>query len=77
MARRHIGHMMKISLEVDSLAQLEAAITAGGADFYLLDNMSPELLRRAVGRVAGKAVTEASGGITPETAASVAEAGLT
>ncbi|MEE8657413.1 nicotinate-nucleotide diphosphorylase (carboxylating) [Acetobacteraceae bacterium EV16G] len=76
MARRHLGHMMKISLEVDSLEQLEAAIVAGGADIYLLDNMSPELLRRAVKRVARTAITEASGGITPETAASVAATGV-
>lgn len=76
MARRHLGHMMKISLEVDSLEQLEAAIMAGGADIYLFDNMSPELLRRAVKRVAGTAITEASGGISPETAASVAATGV-
>jgi nicotinate-nucleotide pyrophosphorylase (carboxylating) len=38
--------------------------------------MSPALLRQAVGFVAGRAITEASGGITPETAAAIAESGV-
>lgn len=76
MARHHVGHMTKISVEVDSLEQLEEAISAGGADIYLLDNMSTAMLRTAVQRVAGQAITEASGGITPETASLIAETGI-
>ncbi len=45
-------------------------------DAVLLDNMSPALLRQAVEFVAGRAITEASGGITPDTAAAIAESGV-
>src|SRR6185437_13832872 len=45
--RAGVGHMTKIELEVDSLAQLEEAL-AFGVDTILLDNMTPENLRRAV-----------------------------
>ncbi|MDG6095188.1 carboxylating nicotinate-nucleotide diphosphorylase [Acetobacter sp. AN02] len=75
-ARERAGHLMSIELEVDTLTQLEAALACGGADAFLLDNMTPEELREAVRMVDGRAVTEASGGITPETARSVAESGV-
>jgi nicotinate-nucleotide pyrophosphorylase (carboxylating) len=74
-ARAAVGHMVKIELEVDTLAQLAEAM-AVGVDAVLLDNMGPELLREAVRMVAGRAVTEASGRITPETAPAVAAAGV-
>jgi nicotinate-nucleotide pyrophosphorylase (carboxylating) len=74
-ARRHAGHLVKIELEVDTLVQLEEAL-AIGVDAVLLDNMTPEELRRAVAMVAGRAVTEASGRISPETAAEVAASGV-
>ncbi len=74
-ARAHIGHMVKIEVEVDTLAQLEEALAAG-AELVLLDNMPPETLIRAVGLVAGRAVTEASGRITVESAAAIAETGV-
>ncbi|PRX08097.1 UNVERIFIED_ORG: nicotinate-nucleotide pyrophosphorylase [carboxylating] [Martelella mediterranea] len=74
-AKENAGHMVKIEVEVDTLAQLEEAM-AEGVDAVLLDNMSPETLRRAVEIVAGRATTEASGGITPETAGDVAKAGV-
>jgi nicotinate-nucleotide pyrophosphorylase (carboxylating) len=61
---------------VDTLAQLEAVFMNGGADAVLLDNMSADELRQAVGLVAGRAVTEASGGITPANAAAIAETGV-
>ncbi|MCQ1856345.1 hypothetical protein NOJ16_34565, partial [Neorhizobium galegae] len=48
----------------------------GGVDAVLLDNMTPDQLREAVGIVAGRAITEASGGITPATAAAVAASGV-
>ncbi|TNB49803.1 carboxylating nicotinate-nucleotide diphosphorylase [Martelella lutilitoris] len=74
-AKENAGHMVKIEVEVDTLEQLEQAM-AVGVDAVLLDNMTPETLRRAVAIVGGRAVTEASGGITPETARAVAEAGV-
>ncbi len=74
-ARRHIGHLVKIEVEVDDLDELEALI-ALGIDAVLLDNMSPEMLRQAVVRVDGRAITEASGGITPTTAPAIAESGV-
>jgi nicotinate-nucleotide pyrophosphorylase (carboxylating) len=73
--RRNVGHTVKVEVEVDTLAQLEEAL-ALGIDAVLLDNMSLETLRRAVQMVSGKAVTEASGGITPATAAAVAATGV-
>src|SRR5947209_6816287 len=74
-ARAHAGHLVKIELEVDTLAQLEEALPYG-FDAVLLDNMDPDQLRRAVAMVAGRAVTEASGRITRETAPAIAAAGV-
>jgi nicotinate-nucleotide pyrophosphorylase (carboxylating) len=73
--RRAVGHLVKIEIEVDSLAQLEEAL-AVGTDAVLLDNMTPDDLRRAVAMVAGRAITEASGRITPATAPTVAATGV-
>jgi nicotinate-nucleotide pyrophosphorylase (carboxylating) len=74
-ARRHAGHLVKIEIEVDTLDQLAEAL-AVGVDAVLLDNMSPETMRRAVGMVDGRAVTEASGRITVETAPEIAATGV-
>lgn len=74
-ARAHAGHLVKIEIEVDTLAQLEEVL-AIGADVVLLDNMTPDLLREAVRMVAGRAITEASGRITPERAPAMAESGV-
>jgi nicotinate-nucleotide pyrophosphorylase (carboxylating) len=74
-ARAGAGHLVKIELEVDSLEQLAEAIEIG-VDAVLLDNMSPQTLRRAVAMVDGRAVTEASGRISPETVAAVAATGV-
>lgn len=74
-ARAHIGHLVKIELEVDTLEQLSEAL-AVGVDTVLLDNMGPEMLRQAVAMVDGRAVTEASGRITPATAPAIAAAGV-
>ena len=75
-ARDYAGHMLKIELEVDTLDQLAEALEAGGADVIMLDNMGPDLLRRAVKMVEGRAITEASGGITLESAPAIAETGV-
>ena len=74
-ARRHAGHLVKIELEVDTLDQLAEALEVG-VDAVLLDNMTPETLRRAVAMVDGRAVTEASGRINLETAPAVAATGV-
>jgi nicotinate-nucleotide pyrophosphorylase (carboxylating) len=74
-ARAHAGHLVKIELEVDTLDQLAEALDHG-VDAVLLDNMDPPTLRRAVAMVAGRAVTEASGRITRETAPAIAAAGV-
>ncbi|UMM63541.1 carboxylating nicotinate-nucleotide diphosphorylase [Aristophania vespae] len=76
LARQRAGHLMKIELEVDNLEQLETALLHGGADAYLLDNMSASMLRRAVKMVNNRAITEASGGITPHNAREIAETGV-
>ena len=74
-ARAHVGHLVKIEVEVDTLEML-AELLEVGADVVLLDNMAPDDLRRAVELVGGRMVTEASGRITPETAAAIAESGV-
>jgi len=74
-ARRQAGHLVKIELEVDTFEQLAEAMEIG-VDAVLLDNMTPETLRRAVAMVDGRAVTEASGRITLETASAVAATGV-
>lgn len=74
-ARAAVGHLVKIELEVDTLDQLDAALELG-VDAVLLDNMTPELMARGVARVAGRAITEASGRITLATAPDVAAAGV-
>lgn len=73
--RRRVGHTVKVEVEVETLDQLEEALGAG-VDAVLLDNMSAEALRRAVEACGGRAVTEASGGITPETVREVAATGV-
>ncbi|HWT61375.1 MAG TPA: carboxylating nicotinate-nucleotide diphosphorylase [Ochrobactrum sp.] len=74
-AKAHAGHMVKIEVEVDTLEQLHEAM-AIGVDAVLLDNMSPAQLREAVKIIGGRAIAEASGGITPETVAVVAASGI-
>ena len=74
-ARAAIGHLVKIELEVDTLGQIEEGLAAG-VDAILLDNMGVDELRRAVAMVRGRAVTEASGGITPQTAPAIAATGV-
>lgn len=74
-ARAAIGHLVKIEVEVDTLAQLDEAL-AEGVDAVLLDNMPPDQLREAVRRVDGRAVTEASGRVTAETVPAIAATGV-
>jgi nicotinate-nucleotide pyrophosphorylase (carboxylating) len=73
--RAGLGHMVKIEVEVDRLDQLEEALAAG-ADVVLLDNMTPDVLRRAVALAAGRAVLEASGNVSLATVRAIAETGV-
>ncbi len=74
-ARAAAGHMVKVEVEVDTLEQLDEALEAG-ADLVLLDNFPLEDLRVAAERARGRAVTEASGGVSPETVEAVAAMGV-
>jgi len=74
-AKAHVGHMTKIECEVDTLEQLEEALGAG-AEAILLDNMSPETLTQAVKINQGRAVLEASGRVTIDTAPAIAATGV-
>jgi len=75
-ARGAAGHMVKIEIEVDTLAQLEEVLANGGADIVMLDNMPPEMLKTAVNMVQGRMLTEASGGVTLETVGAIAASGV-
>lgn len=74
-AKANVGHLVKIEVEVDTLSQLEEALTVG-VDAVLLDNMTTEQLAKAVAMVAGHAITEASGRITAATAPAIAATGV-
>lgn len=74
-ARAHVGHLVKIEVEVDTLEQLDELLICE-ADAVLLDNMDPPTLAEAVRRVGGRLVTEASGRITAPTAAALAASGV-
>ena len=74
-ARQAAGHLVKIEIEVDTLDQLAAALP-WKPDAVLLDNMSPETLRRAVEMAARTTVLEASGGVTLDSAPAIAATGI-
>jgi nicotinate-nucleotide pyrophosphorylase (carboxylating) len=74
-AREGIGHLVKIEVEIDRLDQLDEAL-AERADAVLLDNMNPDQLADAVRRIDGRAISEASGRITPVTAPAIAASGV-
>ena len=68
-------HTIKVEIEVETIEQLEEVLDAG-ADLVLLDNMGVEQMAAAVKVAAGRAVLEASGGITLETVRAIAETGV-
>ncbi len=74
-ARAQAGHMVKIEVEVDNLTQLEEALSVG-PDIIMLDNFSLSDMRNAVARVAGRAVVEASGGVSLDTVVAIAATGV-
>ncbi|MCW3096033.1 MAG: nadC [Chthonomonadaceae bacterium] len=68
-------HTMTVTVECDTLAQVEEAIAAG-VDIVLLDNMSLAMLREAVEMLDGQAAAEASGGVNEETVTAIAQTGV-
>ncbi|HQT63347.1 MAG: nicotinate-nucleotide diphosphorylase (carboxylating) [Acidocella sp. 20-57-95] len=74
-AKKAAGHLVKIELEVDSMAQLAEALDEG-VDVILLDNFNTDMLREAVAMIGGRAICEASGRISPATAPAIAETGV-
>lgn len=74
-ARKYAGHMVKIEVEVDTLDQLDEVLSHQ-IDAVLLDNMTSAQLKAAVKRVAGRCLTEASGGVNLTTVRSIAETGV-
>ncbi len=74
-AKSAAGHLVKIEIEVDTLAQL-ADVLSEGTDAILLDNMDLATLREAVNMIGGRAIAEASGRISLKTAPGIAETGV-
>lgn len=75
MARRRARHTQRVEVEVETPEQAKEAAEAG-ADLILLDNMSLEEMRRAVELIGGRALVEASGGVTLERVAAIAATGV-
>jgi nicotinate-nucleotide pyrophosphorylase (carboxylating) len=79
-ARAFAGHLMKVELEVDGLAQLDQALAlvdqGRGPDVVMLDNFTLDMLREAVARTAGRVTLEASGGVNLTTVADIAGTGV-
>lgn len=73
--RTHISHAHKIEVEVDTMEQMKEALEAG-ADIIMLDNMSIEQMKEAVKYINGRAIVEASGGISLKTINEVASTGV-
>jgi nicotinate-nucleotide pyrophosphorylase (carboxylating) len=76
MAKENAGHMVKIEIEVDSLDQLDEVLAHGGADIIMLDNFAVKDIETAVKTINGRAIIEASGGVTLETVRPIAETGV-
>ncbi|MCF8012449.1 MAG: carboxylating nicotinate-nucleotide diphosphorylase [Clostridiales bacterium] len=74
-ARKKIGHLVKIEVEAETLEQVKEALD-NGANVIMLDNMFAAEMKQAVEMIGNKAVIEASGGITPDTAVEAASAGV-
>jgi nicotinate-nucleotide pyrophosphorylase (carboxylating) len=75
-AKTVAGHLVKVEIEVDTLAQLREALDTGLADAILLDNMDVATLREAVALNAGRVGLEASGGVSLESVKAIAETGV-
>jgi nicotinate-nucleotide pyrophosphorylase (carboxylating) len=75
-ARGHAGHLVKVEIEVDNLAQLREVLDTGLADAVLLDNMDIATLSEAVKLTQGRVALEASGGVTLDSIAKIAATGV-
>ncbi|MBI5320833.1 carboxylating nicotinate-nucleotide diphosphorylase [Bradyrhizobium sp.] len=75
-ARGHAGHLVKIEIEVDTLDQLRDVLDTGLADVVMLDNMDIAMLQQAVEIASGRVVLEASGGVTLNSIAAIAQTGV-
>ena len=73
--RQSVGHLVKVEVEADTLEQVQEAL-ACSVDAVLFDNMQPEQLKQAVALAKGRALTEASGGMTPERVVAIAACGV-
>ncbi len=73
--RSRLGHMVKVEIEVDTIAQLREAL-AEPIDAVLLDNMTPAQLAQAVALAGGRVLTEASGGVNPQNVGEIAATGV-
>lgn len=74
-ARERMPHTAHLEVEVDRVDQIDAVL-AGGADTIMLDNFTTDELRKGVARIAGRAVVEASGGVSLDTVAAIAATGV-
>ena len=73
--RRFVPHTIRIEVETDTLEQVEQCLDCG-VDIILLDNMSPAIMAEAVAMIGGRAIVEASGGISLDTVRAVAASGV-
>ena len=74
-AKRHAPHTLKIEVETETMEQVDEALCAG-ADIIMLDNMDNDTMRAAVAKIAGRALTEASGNMGERDLRAVAETGV-
>ena len=74
-ARSYIPHTLKIEIETETISQVQEALAAG-AEIIMLDNMDLDSIRKAVSVVNGRALLEASGGVSLETVRDIAETGV-
>jgi nicotinate-nucleotide pyrophosphorylase (carboxylating) len=75
-ARSHVGHLVKVEIEVDTLDQLREVLATGLADVVMLDNMDIPTLREAVKIADGRVVLEVSGGVTLSSIGEIAKTGV-
>jgi nicotinate-nucleotide pyrophosphorylase (carboxylating) len=74
-ARRIAAPDAKVEIECETVEQVDTALAAG-ADIIMLDNMSPTTMKECVARARGRAILEASGGVTLATVRAIAETGV-
>jgi len=75
LARSRIPHTIRIEVETDTLEQVQECIDCG-VDIIMLDNMTLDTMREAVGLIDGRALVEASGGVTLDTVRKIAQSGV-